>query len=178
MTCPACSDMAQMGPPIIPKAQEYINSLSTINYNQNIYHIMVILTPRMVEHIIGIILILTAVKNYTSNFADSLLCNCAWFLILKSMLQPKHLSHKPQDYHEVPLLSDTAGHISHPCLQLIFKQQEARVPCYQLYPQVNHICMAGPHLVTPPTVTNTSSILMVLLTYYILHIMWSDLNQT
>ena len=71
MTCPACSDMAQMSPPIIPKAQEYINSLSTINYNQNIYHIMVILTPKMVEHIIGIIFILTAVKNYTSNFADS-----------------------------------------------------------------------------------------------------------
>ena len=32
---------------------------------------MVILTPKMVENIIGIIFILTAVKNYTSNFADS-----------------------------------------------------------------------------------------------------------
>ena len=32
---------------------------------------MVILTPKMVEFLCGIIFILTAVKNYTSNFTDS-----------------------------------------------------------------------------------------------------------
>ena len=33
---------------------------------------MMILTPKMVENIFGIVFILTAAKNYTSNFADSL----------------------------------------------------------------------------------------------------------